>query len=290
MTWRVAGPEDLDWITALLRDHIQASMFLLDNLQKYGLGSDAPYGMQVWCLNDREGIFAITNSGSVMMQAPTATAADWRALGPMVQGRKIEFVLGDAPQSRAFMAAVGLSELPAKRDADEPGFHLHLDDLVLDARPGEALRPFSDIPHEQLLEWGTAYNVEVTGKDPEVARELTRMNTGIYLERDSHRLLYEGDRPVSRTGINAQVDDVVQIGGVYTPPDLRGQGYARRAVAYHMDELRQKGVRAAVLFAASNEAAKAYRAIGFKPAGRFTLVVYDPPVTLAQPVATGADA
>lgn len=285
MTWRVAGTEDLEWITALLRDHIQTSMFLLDNLQKYGLGSDAPYGMQIWCLNDREGIFAITNSGSVMMQAPTAGGADWRALGPLIAGREIAFVLGDAPQSRAFMAAVGLSQQPTTRDADEPGFQLDLADLVLDQRPGEALRPFADIPYEELLEWGTAYNVEVTGKDPEVARELTQMNTAIYLERDSHRLLYEGARPVSRTGINAQVGDVVQIGGVYTPPELRGQGYARRAVAYHMDELRQKGVRKAVLFAASDKAAKAYRAIGFEPAGSFTLVVYEPPVKLTAAIA-----
>lgn len=287
MAWRAAEETDLDWIGALLRDHIQTSMFLLDNLQKYGLRSDAPYGMQVWCLNACDGIFAITNSGSVMMQAPHATEADWGALGPLIAGREIAFVLGDSVQSRAFLAITGLAAHPTTRDADEPGFHLDLEELVLDRRADEALRPFSDIPHEQLMEWGTAYNVEVTGKDPEVARELTQMNTAIYLERDSHRLLYDGDRPVSRTGINAQVGDVVQIGGVYTPPDLRGQGYARRAVAYHLDELRQKGVRAAVLFAASDKAAKAYRAIGFKPAGSFTLVVYEPPVVFKQSVEEG---
>jgi predicted GNAT family acetyltransferase len=124
-------------------------------------------------------------------------------------------------------------------------------------------------------------------KDPKIARELTEQHTAIYLERDSHRLLYEGDRPVSRTGINAQVGDVVQIGGVYTPPQLRGQGYARRAVAYHLDELRQKGVKEAVLFAASDKAAQAYRAIGCKPAGRFAVVVYDPPATLSQAIERG---
>ena len=287
MTWRAAQTGDVDWITALLRDHIQTSMFLLDNLQKNGLGSDAPYGLQLWCLNDREGIFAITNSGSVMVQAPTATTADWRALSPQLEGREIGFVLGDAQQSRAFMAATGLAAQPTTRDADEPGFHLHLDDLVLDARPGEALRPFSDIPYEQLLEWGTAYTIETTVKDPKIARELTERHTAIYLERDSHRLLYEGDRPVLRTGINAQAGDVVQIGGVYTPPQLRGQGYARRAVAYHLDELRQKGVKEAVLFAASDKAAQAYRAIGCKPAGRFAVVVYDPPATLSQAIERG---
>ncbi len=144
MTWRAAQTGDVDWITALLRDHIQTSMFLLDNLQKYGLGSDAPYGLQLWCLNDREGIFAITNSGSVVVLAPTATVTDWLALSLELEGREIGFVLGDAQQSRAFMAATGLAAQPTTRDADEPGFHVHLDDLVLDARPGEDLRPFSE--------------------------------------------------------------------------------------------------------------------------------------------------
>lgn len=276
MTWRRAGKADLDWITALLRGHIQTSMFLLDNLQKYGLGSDAPYGMQIWCLGAADGIFAITNSGSVMMQAPTATALDWQAAGQLIAGREIGFILGDAPQSRAFMAVNGLEGLPATRDSDEPGFHLDLNDLVLDQRDGEHLRRFADVPMDLLVEWGAAYNVEVTGLDRAAAQKITRMHTSMYLKRDSHRMLYAGDQPVSRTGFNAQVDDVVQIGGVFTPQALRGQGYARRAVAHHLAEARAQGVRQAILFAASEQAARAYRGIGFKPAGVFTLVVFHP--------------
>lgn len=282
MAWRLAGHADLDWITGLLRGHIQTSMFLLDNLHKYGLGSDAPYGMQIWCLGDQAGVFAITNSGSVMMQAPTATPQDWQAAGQLIAGREIGFVLGDAQQSRAFMAVNGLAGLPTTRDSDEPGFHLDLKDLILVPHPEEELRPFAQVPKDLLITWGMAYNAEVLGQNPADARKMTELNTARYLKRDSHRILYARGRPVSRTGINAEVDGVVQVGGVFTPKDLRGQGYARRAVALHLAELRAKGARQAVLFAASETAAKAYRAIGFKPAGRFALVVFAPEVTITQ--------
>ena len=41
----------------------------------------------------------------------------------------------------------------------------------------------------------------------------------------------EGGAPVSLSAINASLPDIVQLGGIYTPPDLRGRGYAKAAVA-----------------------------------------------------------
>jgi predicted GNAT family acetyltransferase len=58
--------------------------------------------------------------------------------------------------------------------------------------------------------------------------------------------------------------DVVQVGGVYTPPALRGKGHARLALALHLAEARGKGVGRAILYAFSEPAARAYRAIGFQ--------------------------
>lgn len=42
-----------------------------------------------------------------------------------------------------------------------------------------------------------------------------------------------------------------------------------------MPEVAVRGVRRAVLFAASYAAARAYRGIGFQPAGSVALVVFD---------------
>ena len=77
------------------------------------------------------------------------------------------------------------------------------------------------------------------------------------------------------TGFNAVLPEHVQVGGVYTPPEGRNRGYARRAVAIHLAEARASGVRHAVLFAASAAAARAYEAIGFQRDGSFALALYD---------------
>ena len=76
------------------------------------------------------------------------------------------------------------------------------------------------------------------------------------------------------TGFNSQFEDVVQIGGVYTPPEKRGRGHARRALAMHLAEARSKGATQAVLFAANAAAARAYEAVGFQRASDFALVMF----------------
>ena len=54
---------------------------------------------------------------------------------------------------------------------------------------------------------------------------------------------------------------------VWTPPDLRGRGYARRIVAEALREAQQVGVTRAVLFTESSAARRAYEALGFQRVG-----------------------
>jgi len=73
---------------------------------------------------------------------------------------------------------------------------------------------------------------------------------------------------------NSQLPDAVQIGGVYTPPALRGRGYARAVVAGSLVEARAGGVARAILFTANPAALAAYVAIGFRVVGDYALVVF----------------
>lgn len=82
-------------------------------------------------------------------------------------------------------------------------------------------------------------------------------------------------QPVAMSAFNAVLPEIVQIGGVFVPRRLRNRGYARLAVAQHMVEARARGVQRAVLFAASEAAVRAYRAIGFQPAAAISLVLFD---------------
>jgi predicted GNAT family acetyltransferase len=79
---------------------------------------------------------------------------------------------------------------------------------------------------------------------------------------------------VSKAGLNAQLPNIVQVGGVYTPPELRGQGLAKRVVALMLEQARARGVQQATLFAASDVAARAYIAIGFERVGDWNLTLF----------------
>src|SRR5438552_2962199 len=72
-----------------------------------------------------------------------------------------------------------------------------------------------------------------------------------------HWLLEDRGEPLSYTAFNARLPDIVQVGGVWTPPALRGRGYARCAVAGSLLEARAGGARRAILFTSSASAARA---------------------------------
>jgi len=115
---------------------------------------------------------------------------------------------------------------------------------------------------------------------PERLHEEARGRAERALATGDVRLLELDGAPVAMTAINARLPDMVQIGGVYTPEELRGRGYARLAVALHMAEERAKAVRTAILFASGPAACRAYEAIGFERIGTYSLAILREPVRL----------
>ena len=79
--------------------------------------------------------------------------------------------------------------------------------------------------------------------------------------------------PVSLSAFNAALPDIVQLGGIYTPPALRGRGFAKVAVAASLLVARDRGSSRAVLFTNNPSAARAYEAIGFRRIGDYSLVL-----------------
>ena len=130
--------------------------------------------------------------------------------------------------------------------------------------------PLADAPVETIKAWMLDYQLRTLHTPPQAAAQQVEDSYARYIDAKSHVVLMEGQVPLAMTGFNAQIPDMVQIGGVYTPPDLRGRGHARRAVALH---LAANGADRATLFSASEAAARAYRAIGFRQIGDWTLML-----------------
>ncbi|UWS08361.1 GNAT family N-acetyltransferase [Phaeobacter inhibens] len=288
MSWRPAQDRDLAAIHDLLRRNVASSMFLLINLRDHGLHSAAAKAMRVWVRGSGDGgVAGLTNDGTLLLQAAEASATDWHELQQLVDlqlstgtPQPQVGVLGETAQVRRYLAATGLDQHPKRLDRDEPGLALSLTELDLGSldRPqlsGAVLHPLSAAPRPMLVQWRAAYHQEILGTPASEAVAVASQDIDSYLLRDSHRVLNIADRWVAITGFNAQLPEVVQIGGVYTPPEQRGHGYARCALALHLKEARAAGVEQAVLFAAGEAAVRAYRAIGFQSIGGYSLVLFD---------------
>jgi GNAT superfamily N-acetyltransferase len=278
-----AGPEDRAQVETRLGRRIDMAMFPLANLMSHGLGqgafpSDHPHASRFWFL-DGQGLVALSRGG--MLMPHLAESCDLTPLRAALAGQRAEGALGSASAVRPLLSALGLSAAPTRRDEDEPAFALDLDRLrVFDVADGKLIAVAA--AHRPLLvKWRIAYHREVLGTPEAEAASLAGADCDRMIRHGNHRLLLVGDEPVALTGFNAALPEIVQVGGVYTPPALRGRGHARLAVALHLAEARAAGVTRAVLFAASPAAARAYTSIGFQPNGTFALVLFSAPVTIA---------
>ena len=260
--------ESLPAARALLEAAPHLAMFPLVNLDRHGLDGDAPRAQMMW--TDGTAVLAVTREGMILPFGPEDSAT---AMARVLAGRRVIGIAGSRGVARALQRAAGLSRAAAKLDEDEPQFLLSLDALRVPDGPGRLI-PLSEAPRAQMESWRVAYDVEALGETEGDALARGGAILDAYLEADSHRVLMVGGEAVAMTGFNATLTHIVQVGGVYTPPGLRGRGHARRAVALHLEEARDKGVMQATLFASGAAAVRAYQAIGFDRIGDWTLLLF----------------
>nr|WP_217358475.1 GNAT family N-acetyltransferase [Ruegeria atlantica] len=278
VTWRAATETDVPLIDVFLSQHIQTSMFPLANLRDHGLHGAHPRALNAWVLGDEpRAVFSITNEGMVLPQCPDCTDAELETAVNLIRGRKLFGLAAEASQARRVMRLAGWEDRPATLNSDEPGFSLELDKLVVPDDDSAEIVPLGALDAAITQTWRESYLIEAMDFAPDRARGQAKADVATYIERDSHRALLIEGQPVAMTGFNARLPEIVQIGGVYTPPNLRGLGYARLAVALHLVEAREAGASRAVLFAASDSAARAYIGIGFQPAGQYSLILFTNP-------------
>ncbi len=274
----VKGDEAL--IEAYLAKYFATAMFLRGNLRDFGIGNTvANYANRFFIRETAgavSGIGGIGNGGALMLQAEHDLAemvAHMRKAVP--EGFKPVVSTGAPEMVAAILAGFGLENAPTQMNDVEPLFLLRKAELVRQDMQEFSLRPstMDDLP--LLAEWNHAYNLEVLGvTDTAETRAETHQAAVVSIERGHQRLLVKAREIVAQTNFNAYMPDTVQLGGVYTPPSVRGNGFARRAVAAHLEEAFAAGAENAILFSASETASKAYRAVGFREIGAYQIVLF----------------
>ena len=277
---RSLGPGDEPALEAFLVRHVDFSMFLRSNSRAAGLVYEGkPLQAQYVAAFENDHIVAVAAhcwNNMLLVQAPVDVAAVARAAVEQ-SGRPVAGLSGPADQVLAARSALGLDTRPAPKFGREELFALDLKDLVVPAPLADGRwtcrRPRPD-ELEFLVDWRVDFAREALQfPDSPTLRSACAQELRLVHERGSNWVLEDGGL-VSYSAFNARLPDIVQIGGVWTPRDLRGRGYGRAVVAGSLIEVRDQGVRRAVLFAEREEAKRAYTGIGFRVVGEYGLVLF----------------
>jgi len=215
------------------------------------------------------------------IQAP-GCSEDLVSVLAATSGRRIRGLVGPADQVERGRSALPPGGGAAAVDRVERLYRLELSELrtpaALQAGRLRCRLP-EEFHRETLVEWGVAYDVETLGAREDAALwENNRASLARLLTRNSQWLLQAGSVPVSMSAFSSSVPDCVQIGGVYTPPPLRGRGYARAVVAGSLLVARARGARTSVLFTPRDNLAahRAYESLGYRQVGQFGILLLAP--------------
>lgn len=275
-------------LDTFLATHAETSMFLRANARSAGL-TDLGEPMQATYVAALDagritGVAAHCWNGMVLVQAPTQAAAVARE-AVRRSGRSVTGFSGPWDQVVAARRALGLATARTAKDSRDELYVLDLARLVIPqalATGAVRCRHPEAAELELLVEWRASFSIEALGAlDDAELRRSSRADVLLQHQRGADWVLLSSTTPVAYSVFNAMLPEIVQIGGVWTPPDHRGRGYARSVVAGSLLAARKQGVQRAVLFADPENAMAraAYLAIGFRIVGDYGLVLLATDVT-----------
>ncbi len=273
LTLHILQPQEVAELDAFLGQHAQSSMYLRADLRR-----DTDRSNVAIARRDGHIVAAAAQSaiGMVMLQAPVAAGA-LAALILRHSPCRLAGLLGPLAQVQTALREMQLEAVPLLKNTAEDLFALPLPELVLPSILTDGsvhCRVAGAADGELLMAWRADFRKAALGDvDGPWLAQTCRTEISALLPAGNLFIL-EAAQPLACCSFNARVNDVVQIGNVWTPPPLRGQGYARAVVAGALALGRDQGVTQAMLSTGrANVAAQAaYRSIGFALCGDFAMV------------------
>ena len=275
MNIRALTPTDEAALEAFLVEHRDSSMFLRSGVRRGTLGQAVYAGA---FRNGRlVGVVAHSLSGVVLVQAPEVLPDLARACVAW-SDRAVTGLSGPLAQVRETRTVLALDAADVTLQSDEGLYALDLSELVvpvaLSTGDGACRVPRSN-ERDTLCAWRLAYDIEAIGAtDTPAQRARATAALDAQIANGNVWVAVENDRPVSLAAFNAALPDMVQLGGIYTPPELRGRGCAWVAVSGSLLAAQKRGASRAVLFTNNPSAVRAYEAVGFHLVGDYSVVLF----------------
>jgi len=207
-----------------------------------------------------------------------ARPRDERALESLVAGIEEELpgVVGARPETEEFARLwAGAHEVEPQVIRNQGVYALERVQPVPDAPGASRVATLDDRP--LLLDWLVAFGREVLHEDdPGRAEALDLVEHRLGVADGGFLLWEDAGETVSVSGWGGPTPNGIRIGPVYTPPELRGRGYATTLVAELSQTLLDGGRRFCFLFTdLANPTSNAiYERIGYVRACEATMVSF----------------
>jgi predicted GNAT family acetyltransferase len=234
-----------------------------------------------WVVTDEAGrpaAVAMRTAPFNLLLAPAQSDAGLETLVGAIE-EELPGVVGARPEADDFVRLWSRSHAVEPRVLRNQGVYALEHVQPLPPAPGSP-RPATDDDHALVMDWMVAFGEEVLEEsDPGrtearnfVAERLGGKGTGGF------ELWEDGGEAVSLSGWGGPTPNGIRIGPVYTPPELRGRGYATTLVAELSRSLLDGGRRFCFLYTdLANPTSNAiYERIGYVRACEARMIAFEP--------------
>ncbi len=237
----------------------------------------------LWIVSDGDDVTGAalrTHPLNLVLAQPSDDEALDALVDRLLQERQaLPGVIAALPELEAFVGAwTSANDLDATRVFRHGVYELR-DVLPVPAAPGHP-RPVTPEDRDLVIPWVVAFAEEVLpAEGDEAERQIRFVESRLAATDEAGMWLWEVDgRAVSVSGYGGATPNGMRIGPVYTPPDLRGRGYATTLVAEQSRWLLRTGRTLCFLYAdLDNPTSNAlYRRIGYRMIAEAGEVRFDP--------------
>lgn len=295
MNIRLLTAQDTKKLEEYLAPHKTECMFICSNMSTAGIEyTGADYQGEYFGyfnhtnipIEQLQGIIVHYWNGNIMMHTSHHAILE-RLTGYLKNNikRPVAGVLGPNMQAESVIQILALPSDCFSINSNEGLYEINLATLDKHTMPSHFdVIPAKDIPKDVLIKWMKNYEIEaLSAPDNDDLEKKVEENWSRRLQKNDGWILLSKGTPVSLSAFNARLEDMVQIGPVWTPQEHRNQGFARLLLAHTLHQEQQKGIKKAILFTNNPAAIKAYLAIGFQKIGDYRLALLDQPICKKTP-------